>query len=223
MKSNHSQKVIAAIETLKGFFKADKVAAATGLTRKQALRVLDRLTREGYLKCKTKRLPKMKGQAGLPLRDPTWIKAKGRTPQKRAVEKRKPRTMRDKIWKAVRIRTIFTQTDIVQLTGCNRHAVVDYIRILAAHGVIRKLDKSRQGRHWQLIKNNGPCRPVLSEVAKTPTSLEFAIAKAGELGRRRLQKEVGISKTTLSLVLARKYPNPEPILQKIKDKYGDKS
>lgn len=34
--------------------------------------------------------------------------------------------------------------------------------------------------------------------------------------------ELGISKATVSLVRRKKYPNPEHIYQKIKEKYGDK-
>lgn len=217
----HESIIIPAIDARKGFFNIDHIMKVTVLARKEVLRVLDRLAREGYLKeAKTKRLPKMKGQDGIPLRDPTWIKAKGQNADALARRKRRPKTVRDKIWKAVRLRTIFTARDITLLTDCNRHSVIDYIKILHAHGVIRRLDRSRQGRHWQLVKDNGPSRPVLSEVAKTPTSLEFAIAQAEELGRPRLQKEIGISKTTLSQVLSGKYPKPEPWLKKIKDTYG---
>lgn len=34
--------------------------------------------------------------------------------------------------------------------------------------------------------------------------------------------ELKISKTTISLMLKEKYPNPEHMYQKIKEKYGDK-
>jgi hypothetical protein len=35
-------------------------------------------------------------------------------------------------------------------------------------------------------------------------------------------KELGVSKATISLVRRNKYPNPQNIYQKIKEKYGDK-
>ncbi len=38
----------------------------------------------------------------------------------------------------------------------------------------------------------------------------------------KVAKELGVSKATVSLVRRKKYPNPQNIYQKIKEKYGDK-
>ncbi len=38
----------------------------------------------------------------------------------------------------------------------------------------------------------------------------------------KVAKELGLSKTTISLVRRKKYPNPQNTYQKIRDKYGDK-
>jgi hypothetical protein len=52
--------------------------------------------------------------------------------------------------------------------------------------------------------------------------LELLKKEIAEKSHGIVAKELGVSKATVSLIRRKKYPNPQNIYQKIRDKYGDK-
>ncbi len=80
-------------------------------------------------------------------------------------QSQKPRKImgRDKMWRIIRAKKRFTRIDVARLTGSPLSSVEDYFKMLIGHGYIRKIGRCGQADVFMLIKNPGPCRPILSK------------------------------------------------------------
>ena len=146
----------------------DLVASRTGVERKAALRVMSRLQHSGYVQIvRDDLVPSQKGK-GIQLRNPVWKITNKKELKILLKSPRKPGPVRDRIWRAVRIRRLFNLTDIIKLTQVNRETVMNYIRILEANKHLRRMGRFRDGLRWHLIKDSGPERPELPEKPEAP-------------------------------------------------------
>ncbi len=139
-----------------------EVVEATGLPRRPVLRVLDKLTREGYLReVADDPEPPRRGECGPPRRNPTWRIVGDVTA--RPGPKPHRDTLRDKMYRIIRARRRFTRTDLMVLTGASQGSAEIYTVILERHGIIRRIGKRGGEIVWMLVKDPGPNRPRLDE------------------------------------------------------------
>jgi len=135
------------------------VMNGTDLPRRPVLRVLDKLTKDGYLKQVSDNhiMPKY-GECGPPRRNPTWkIINDVKSRPKQALHKN---TMRDRIWQAIRAKRHFTRLDITRTSGATRRAVDEYVLILERAGYLRRTGKDGKFITFMLIKNQVD-RPII--------------------------------------------------------------
>lgn len=137
----------------------------TGIKHKPALRVMRKLAREGHLELidEGKLFNNKKG--GVPAKNPTWEVVDRKSLPAVLEPKKKPRSIRDRLWKAIRIKRIFLLKEIMKLADAKEATAMNYIKILERNRYVRKAGhrEQRQGQHWQLIRDDGPDRPVLKE------------------------------------------------------------
>ncbi len=136
----------------------------TGIKEKSALKVMRRLTKEGYLELIDEGRIYTGHKSGVHKKNPTWkIIDRKKIPE--ALQKKKKKNIRDRIWKAIRIKKIFNIREIMELALAKESTVMNYIKILERNKYARKAGKRghREGGHWQLIINDGPARPPLKE------------------------------------------------------------
>ncbi|MCF8719248.1 hypothetical protein [Nitrospina gracilis] len=136
----------------------------SGLERKPLLRILDKLERRGWVAVR-RRAIKNEKRTGRHTRNPTWCITDVAAMRQALVTPQKDGTQRDRIWKAIRIRNVFTRAEICKLTGISRHSVDDYLRVLTANGHVRVTGRVRQGNVYQLITRQ-VARPKTREVHK---------------------------------------------------------
>jgi hypothetical protein len=107
-------------------------------TRKQVLRALDKLTREGYL-VQISDNPETPGyrESGPPRRNPTW-KITGELNARPQPNPPRKRSLRSKVWRAIRAKRCFTKKDLVITSGATAPTVDEYVRHLEKHGYVRK-------------------------------------------------------------------------------------
>jgi Mn-dependent DtxR family transcriptional regulator len=151
------------------------VVGKTGINRKATLRILRKLTRDGYLELTDpgEMLPCVKG--GRLAKNPTWKIVDRKSLPKRLERKKNPATTRDRIWKAMRIKRIFLVKDIMKLAEVKKASAMNFIHILLRNGYVRKVGQRghREGCHWQLIRDDGPDRPALNEYPKHDVTLSL--------------------------------------------------
>lgn len=152
-----------------------RVVARAERPRKPVLRVLDRLTREGYLR-QIEDHPIDNGPCSPPLRNPTWEIVK---PVTRPVRRPQRRTVRDRIWKAIRMkatRGIFTLPEIQAIAEATEDSVRLYLRMLVKGGYLQVVGKVKPGQvityRLRKSKDCGPHRPKLVEPKGKGTALE---------------------------------------------------
>jgi hypothetical protein len=168
MAGPKENKVIAYIREL-DTFQCLEVANSVGITRREALRILDRLTKNGYLEVvEERRRPLRYGEYGPKRRNPIYRRLKD-------VEKRtSPRTdrknrksergrCRDAIWRTLRIKRIATLSELMVLTGCAESVCRDYIIKLKRYGFVAVRGKKGRENRLVLIKDTGPKRPDTPE------------------------------------------------------------
>ncbi len=138
------------------------IVIRTNLTRRQALRVMDKLARQGYLQqiADARRRP-LDVPCGPRRRNPTWKLVDPGLGEK-AGKERKP-ALRDKIWRAARYLKAFSSRELAQLAGLNHGSVEDYLKLLEFHKVIVRQPNTGRYRRYVLLKDSGPQRPVLPE------------------------------------------------------------
>lgn len=163
-KQDHLALVIATA-TRKREIKAGDIVVETGLTRKQVLRVMDKLTRLGYLiKIREKLVKKSwDTHGGRRLRQPTWRLNTEKILDVGKVVKRKPNTLRDKIWRAIRIKRSFTPTALAAFAGLSYDTVCQYLSILEQNKVIHRKPNTGKFKEYLLLTDPGPERPLLKE------------------------------------------------------------
>ncbi len=134
--------------------------------RKPVLRVLDRLTREGFLdEISDEKIAPRFGEVGRCRRNPTWklidhpVYVNPKSPKRR--------THRDRIWKAMRDKRKFTRKDLVRVTGCSMASVESYTKLLEYHGIIRVLFQYRNLKTYVLPTGKATVkRPIVREIKK---------------------------------------------------------
>ncbi len=172
MRKPHTKKVVEVIlSTGKETLKVNDLIVKTNFTHKQILRVMDRLERDGYVKTVEMAVPPRKfGESGIRKRYPTWklikVRANDYSPlQKRAVKVRKKDTVRDKIWRAIRIKRKFTLPELTQFTQMKEDCLRDYVYILEAGRILKRQPNTGKIKVFVLVNDVGPTRPVLPEIS----------------------------------------------------------
>jgi len=144
----------------------EKLLRKTGLPRRPALRVCDKLAAEGYLEeVANNPKPLDFGEMGPPRRNPTWKIVKDKDVSERPAAKPHKNTDRDKIYRIIRARRKFTRSELAILTDASDSNVDTYTRILERHGIIRRIGKQDGEIRFLLVKDPGPARPRFQEVA----------------------------------------------------------
>jgi len=124
------------------------------LERKQVLRVLEKLTREGYLKeVVDNPEPPRVGEVGPPRRNPTW-----RVIRDLATRPAPNRTVNDsnrsKLWRLIRAKRRFTRHDLTVCSGISGKTVDGYVRDLTQNGYVRATGKDGQHTTYMLVRIN---------------------------------------------------------------------
>jgi len=143
---------------------AELVAAETELAQKSVLRIMRKLTKDGYLYLVDRGILHENKKGGVHRKNPTWkIVDKKSLPA--ALKPKRKKGIRDQIWKAIRIKRIFNVNEIMKLADAKESTAMNYIKILARNKYVRKAGQraQREGCHWQLIRDDGPERPALKE------------------------------------------------------------
>lgn len=137
----------------------------TGISNKAALRVMRKLTKEGYLKLIDEGRLFNNKNGGVHTKNPTWEIVDRKALPNALIRKNKSGPVRDRMWKAMRIKRIFLLKDIIKLAVVKEATVMNYIKILERNKYARKVGKRghREGYNWQLIRDDGPKRPDLKE------------------------------------------------------------
>lgn len=131
-----------------------QVAEATERDRRQVLRVLDKLAREGYLQeIADNPTPPLYGEVGPPRRNPTW-KIVGDLKKRPKINPPRRMSMRSKIWKLIRAKRRFTKADLVAPSGANPATVDEYVRHLELGGYVRRTGKDGHLVTYMLVKIN---------------------------------------------------------------------
>ena len=154
------KQIVEFISQQKRFYLAD-IMDSIGISRRQGLRFLSQLTKEGYLsELKVERIQLKLNEYGPARRNPQYKVIKDILTRQRKL----PVNGRDKIWKTLRYLRKFTRSDLIRLTGCNK-IVEDYTRLLALHGYIRCIGRRSREKVWLLVKDMGPKRPRIPEAS----------------------------------------------------------
>lgn len=146
-------------------FGLDYAVSATGLDRRQALRVLNRLERDGFLKLLDER------------KQPTGYKEFGpwrcnplyevvRDPSLHPTRQKKSPTLRDALWRHVRRVRRFTLRELADLSGCSMASTQDFVHLLFKGGWIRRDGKKGRCTIFVLANDPGPQRPITFEPRK---------------------------------------------------------
>lgn len=118
-----------------------ELVSCAGHDRRQVLRVLDKLAREGWLQqIGDEPEPPKLGEMGPYRRNPTWRVVKdpaGRPPKNRP----RPASQRSKLWRLIRAKHRFTKTDLATTAGANPASVDEYVRELEQAGYVRRTGK----------------------------------------------------------------------------------
>jgi len=162
-----TQAVIEFIKTRR-IFDLIQAVDALGIDRRKVLRVLDKLTREGFLEItKTAYQRPIKDEVGPARRNPKFKRIQDISARKPA----RPECARDKIWRTLRHLRKATRSDLTRLTGCHPKTVEDYTLLLEQYGFIKAIGKTvNQEKVWLLINNDGPKRPKTTDRTKPKTS-----------------------------------------------------
>ncbi len=141
-----------------------QVMAGSERPRRPVLRVLDKLTREGYLvQVSDSKINPGHGECGPPRRNPVWRIV--RDPSDRPAPKPRSNTNRDMLWRLIRAKRRFTKRDLVVASGVNPATVDEYVRLLERHGHIRRTGKDGR-RATYLLVNRQVQRPLGMEGSK---------------------------------------------------------
>jgi len=119
--------------------------------RRQVLRVMDKLAREGYLKeIADNPEPLRSGEYGPPRRNPTW-RVVGDLDKRPTPNRPKSQSQRAKIWKLIRAKHRFTKSDLVIPSGATPGTVDRYVRKLEKHGYVRRTGKDGRSTTYMLV------------------------------------------------------------------------
>jgi len=132
----------------------DDLVACAGHERRQVLRVMDKLAREGYLaEIGSDTQQPQRGEMGPHRRNPTWriIKDPGKRPQPN-----RPRnnSLRSKLWRLIRAKRRFTKSELSLCSGVSTATTDEYVRDLERAGYVRATGKDGHCTVFMLVKVN---------------------------------------------------------------------
>ena len=168
---NKTQQVAQVICGGRGYhISINRVVEKTNLEHKSAIRILRTFAKQGFLELSHEKTKKSrKGVSHLPKRFPVWkilnrkkiygtVACPGRNGKGQ---------IRDLIWKAIRIKRIFTVKYIMALTGKQEETIHNFLAILKKHNLLRQAGRTGLCKNWHLIMPNPPVkRPDLEEAKK---------------------------------------------------------
>lgn len=160
MAQKPTQAILNFLSRRKRFY-LDEAVKETGLDRRKALRVLEKLHGNAFLNLLAdERTPPRGSQTGPPRRNPRYeiVKDLGQRTPKR------PECARDKIWRVFRYMRKVTRSDLARISGCSESSAEQYTRHLEKHGYIRAAGKRGKEKIWLLVKDTGPKKPKIKEV-----------------------------------------------------------
>lgn len=148
------------------FVELPQVVKGANRPRKPVLRVMDRLTHEGYLiEVADEKIAPRYGEVGRCRRNPTWEIIK--KPLLETFYKRPAKiTIRDRMWRIIRARRRVTTRELARLSGTSPNTVNEYTRLLVKCGYLRVIGKDNRQNVYFLIKDPGPVRPITPEIKK---------------------------------------------------------
>ncbi|MDH4317192.1 MAG: hypothetical protein OEV64_02270 [Desulfobulbaceae bacterium] len=131
--------------------------------RRPVLRVLDKLTRGGYLEeVAINLLPNKKGESGPQRQNPTWKIIGDLSDRPKQAPWRN--TLQDKMWKLMRAKRYFTSNEIIITSGAHQKTVHDFFKKLEQAGYIRRTGKDGRFNTYMLTRDQVQ-RPII-EVKK---------------------------------------------------------
>lgn len=138
-----------------------RVMAGADRPRRQVLVVMNKLVREGYLEeIADTPVERRYRQLGHDKRNPTW-RVLSKQLSMPTIKINKP-TLRDKMWKAIRMKRCFTFAQIQLLTGCQRNSVRNFVKLLERDGYVRKTGRDSHRVTWMLISGHNQVeRPAM--------------------------------------------------------------
>lgn len=143
-----------------------EVVDASGCPRRPVLRVLDRLTREGWLELieDIREVP-APGKCGVRPRNPAYLVHRD-IRLHRAHQIRSQVTCRDKLWSTIRTLRRSTVSNLTRLTGCTEDCCRHYMAILERNGFVRQAGRDELEKVWVLIRDTGARRPETRDPLK---------------------------------------------------------
>jgi hypothetical protein len=169
---NNTQRIAQYLASRVGNTVALKTAMkACAIEQKPALRIMRKLAREGCLEQFYERTERTLQNTDHNLRRfPTWKIIDRARLRQAAVRKEggKPGpTVRDHIWKAVRLLRRFTIADLERIAKCTKASAVDFTRVLEAGEWVRFEGRDGKKNVYQLLHINPPVdRPKIEEPKK---------------------------------------------------------
>jgi hypothetical protein len=119
----------------------DALVACSGHERRQVLRVMDKLTGEGWTaETADEPEPPKRGEMGPTRRNPTWRVVKDLA-QRPGKNQPRPSSLRSKLWRLIRAKHRFTKTDLATCSGVATASVDEYVRDLEHAGYVRRTGK----------------------------------------------------------------------------------
>lgn len=141
----------------------NQVMTGADRPRRPVLRVMDRLVKDGYLlEIADNKESKSYGEGGPARRNPTWEVLSPPTLKPRQPKRR---TIRDRIWQAIRMKRRFSPPELASTSGVPEGSVRNYVKLLTRTGYLRVTGRDGIAQVYLLIKDPGPQRPAIKEVA----------------------------------------------------------
>ncbi len=141
----------------------------TEFDHKTTIRILRKFQKKEFLKMTGEKVkPSRPWCKNLPKRFPVWevIDRNGICNFTECPGRNGKGQVRDKIWKAIRIKRIFTLKDIHELTDVAEDVIGDYLRILKSSNLVRQTGRTGLYKNWQLVMVTPPVkRPNLKEAS----------------------------------------------------------
>lgn len=143
-------------------FGLDYAMSATGLDRRKALRVLNRLERAGFLKLVDQRKePNAYKEFGPHRRNPLYEVLKA--PALHPTRQKKATTARDVLWRNIRRMRRFTFQSLADASGCTSASAQNFVKLLVRDGWVCQDGKEARSKVFVIVNDPGPQRPVTFE------------------------------------------------------------
>jgi len=208
----------------------DQVVEGTEFPRKAVLRILDKLSKEGFLEqIGDEPLPRMNREYGPIKRNPTWLIIGDVSERPKMRPKRD--TLRDKIWRRIwRQKRGFTRTDLMRSSGAGVSTVEDFTKLLERNNILKTIGKKGNQKVFAVTKKATAKRPWVGEKMTDEKKKELELGdgwlkileqRVDKIGNAATARELGISPTAISLLLNNRYPaGIEKMAKRVMKMYG---